>query len=106
MIATLEKKIYPVKKGEYTRITAKLLYNSSGKYYYISINPEKVERRANYSTITVIPVECNSYKLQTVTRRTKKQDRLASNDFCVLSGIFAKQKAKSLGVELEANKND
>ena len=102
MITKLEKKIYPVKSGEYTRITAELLYNSNGKYYYIAINPEKVERRANYSTVTVIPAECNSYKLQTVTRRTKKQDRLASNDFCVLSGIFAKQKAKSLGVELEA----
>ena len=102
MITKLEKKIYPVKNGEYTRITAELLYNSNGKYYYISINPEKVERRANYSTVIVVPAECNGYKLQTVTRRTKKPDRLASNDFCVLSGIFAKQKAKSLGVELEA----
>ena len=102
MITTLEKKFFPVLNGEYTRITAELLYNSNGKYYYISINPEKIERRANYSTVTVVPAECNGYKLQTVTRRTKKQDRLASNDFCVLSGIFAKQKAKSLGVELEA----
>ena len=102
MITTLEKKFFPVVNGEYTRITAELLYNSNGKYYYIAINPEKVERRANYSAVTVIPAECNSYKLQTVTRRTKKQDRLANNDFCVLSGIFAKQKAKSLGVELEA----
>ena len=106
MITTLEKKIYPVKNGEYTRITAELLYNSYGKYYYISINPEKVERRANYSIATVIPVECNSYKLQTVTRRTKKQDRLAGEDFSVLAGVFVKQKAKSLGVKLEANKND
>ena len=102
MITTLEKKFFPVLNGEYTRITAELLYNSNGKYYYISINLEKIERRANYSTVTVVPAECNGYKLQTVTRRTKKQDRLASNDFCVLSGIFAKQKAKSLGVELEA----
>ena len=38
MITTLEKKIYPVAKGEYTRITAELLYNSNGKYYYIAIN--------------------------------------------------------------------
>ena len=101
MITTLEKKIYPVKKGEYTRITAELLYNSNGKYYYISINPEKVERRANYSTVTVVPAECNVYKLQTVTRRTKKQDRLAGEDFSVLAGVFVKQKVKSLGVELE-----
>ena len=101
MITKLEKKIYPVKNGEYTRITAELLYNSNGKYYYISINPEKVERRANYSMVTVIPAECNSYKLQTVTRRTKKQDRLAGEDFSVLAGVFVKQKAKSLGVELE-----
>ena len=102
MITTLEKKIYPVKKGEYTRITAELLYNSNGKYYYISINPEKVERRANYSTVTVIPAECNSYKLQTVTRRTKKQDRLASEDFSALASVFVKKKAESIGVELEA----
>ena len=102
MIATLEKKIYPVKKGEYTRITAKLLYNSNGKYYYISINPEKIERRANYSMVTVIPAECNSYKLQTVTRRTKKQDRLAGEDFSALADVFANKKAKSIGVELEA----
>ena len=101
MITTLEKKIYPVKNGEYTRIAAKLLYNSNGKYYYISISPEKIERRANYSMVTVIPAECNSYKLQTVTRRTKKQDRLAGGDFSVLAGVFVKQKAKSLGVELE-----
>ena len=101
MITTLEKKIYPVKNGEYTRITAKLLYNSNGKYYYISINPEKVERRANYSTVTVVPAECNSYKLQTVTRRTKKHDRLVDEDFSVRTGVFVKQKAKSLGVELE-----
>ena len=99
MITTLEKKIYPVKNGEYTRIAAKLLYNSNGKYYYISISPEKIERRANYSMVTVIPAECNSYKLQTVTRRTKKQDRLACGDFSVLAGVFVKQKAKSLGVE-------
>ena len=104
MITTLEKKIYPVKNGEYTRITAELLYNSNGKYYYISINPEKVERRANYSTVTVVPAECISYKLQTVTRRTKKQDRLALEDFSALAGVFVKKKAKSLGVELEANK--
>ena len=102
MITKLEKKIYPVKKGEYTRITAELLYNSNGKYYYISINPEKVERRANYSTVTVIPVECNSYKLQTVTRRTKKQDRIASEDFSALADTFASKKAKSIGIELEA----
>ena len=102
MITKLEKKIYPVKNGEYTRITAELLYNSNGKYYYISINPEKVERCANYSTVTVIPVECNSYKLQTVTRRTKKQDRLACNDFSALASVFVKKKAESIGVELEA----
>ena len=102
MITTLEKKIYPVKNGKYTRITAELLYNSNGKYYYISINPEKVERRANYSMVTVIPVECNSYKLQTVTRRTKKQDRLASEDFSALADTFASKKAKSIGIELEA----
>ena len=87
--------------GEYTRITAKLLYDSNRKYYYIAINPEKIERRANYSLVTVIPAECNSYKLQTVARRTKKQDRLACNDFSVLASVFANQKAKSLGVELE-----
>ena len=104
MITTLEKKIYPVKNGEYTRITAELLYNSNGKYYYISINPEKVERHANYSTVTVIPAECNSYKLQTVTRRTKKQDRLAGEDFSALASVFVKKKAESIGVELEANK--
>ena len=101
MITTLEKKFFPVANGEYTRITAELLYNSNGKYYYIAINPEKVERRANYSTVTVIPAECNSYKLQTVKRRTKKQDRLALADFSALAGVFVKKKAKSLGVELE-----
>lgn len=101
MITKLEKKIYPIKKGEYTRITAELLYNSDGKYYYISINPENVERRANYSTVTVIPAECNSYKLQTVTRRTKKQDRLALADFSTLADTFASKKAKSIGMELE-----
>ena len=101
MITTLEKKIYPVKKGEYTRIAAELLYNSNGKYYYISINPEKVERRASYSTVTVVPAECISYKLQTVTRRTKKQDRLALADFSALADVFANKKAKSLDVELE-----
>ena len=41
MITTLEKKFFPVVNGEYTRITAELLYNSNGKYYYIAINPEK-----------------------------------------------------------------
>ena len=87
---------------EYIRIIAELLYNSNGKFFYISINPEKVERRANYSMVTVIPAECNSYKLQTVTRRTKKQDRLALEDFSALAGVFVKKKAKSLGVELEA----
>ena len=101
MIMTLEKKIYPVKKGEYTRITAKLLYNSDGKYYYISINPEKVERRTNYSTVTVVPAECISYKLQTVTRRTKKQDRLALADFSALADTFASKKVKIIGVEVE-----
>ena len=101
MITTLEKKIYPVKTGDYTRITAELLYNSNGKYYYISINPEKVERRANYSTVTVVPAECISYKLQTVTRRTKKQDRLALESFNALASVFANKKAKSIGAELE-----
>ena len=101
MITMLEKKFFPVLKGEYTRIMAKLLYNSNGKYYYISINPEKIERRANYSMVTVIPAECNSYKLQTVTRRTKKQDRLALEDFSALADVFANKKAKSIGVELE-----
>ena len=104
MITTLEKKFFPVLNGEYTRITAELLYNSNGKYYYISINPEKIERRANYSTVTVIPAECNSYKLQTVTRRTKKQDRLAGEDFSALASVFANKKAESIGVELEVNK--
>ena len=102
MITTLEKKFFPVASGEYTRITTALLYNSNGKYYYIAINPEKLERRANYSTVTVIPAECNSYKLQTVTRRTKKQDRLALADFSALADVFANKKAKSIGVELEA----
>ena len=102
MISKLEKKIYPVANGEYTRITAELLYNSNGKYYYMSINPEKVERRANYSTVTVVPAECNAYKLQTVTRRTKKQDRLAGEDFSALADVFANKKAESIGVELEA----
>ena len=101
MITTLEKKFFPVVNGEYTRITAELLYNSNGKYYYISINPEKIERRANYSNVTVIPAECNSYKLQTVKRRTKKQDRLALEDFSALASVFANKKAKSIGVELE-----
>ena len=102
MISKLEKKVFPVAKGEYTRITAELLYNSNGKYYYISINPEKIERRANYSTVTVIPAECNAYKLQTVTRRTKKQDRLAGEDFSALASVFVKKKAQSIGVDLEA----
>lgn len=102
MISKLEKKVFPVAKGEYTRITAELLYNSNGKYYYISINPEKIERRANYSTVTVIPAECNAYKLQTVTRRTKKQDRLAGEDFSALASVFVKKKANSIGVDLEA----
>ena len=102
MITTLEKKFFPVLNGDYTRITAELLYNSNGKYYYIAINPEKLERRANYSTVTVIPAECNAYKLQTVTRRTKKQDRLALADFSALADVFANKKAKSIGVELEA----
>ena len=102
MIIKLEKKVFPVAKGEYTRITAELLYNSNGKYYYISINPEKIERRANYSTVTVIPAECNAYKLQTVTRRTKKQDRLAGEDFSALASVFVKKKAQSIGVDLEA----
>ena len=101
MITTLEKKFFPVVNGEYTRITAELLYNSNGKYYYIAINPEKIERRANYSTVTVIPAECNRYKLQTVTRRTKKQDRMAGKDFSALASVFANKKAKSIGVELE-----
>ena len=101
MITTLEKKFFPVVNGEYTRITAELLYNSNGKYYYIAINPEKVERRANYSTVTVVPAECISYKLQRVTRRTKKQDRLALADFSALADTFASKKAKSIGVELE-----
>ena len=82
-----------------------MLYNSNGKYYYVSINPEKVERRANYSMVTVIPVECNSYKLQTVTRRTKKKDRLALADFSALADTFASKKAKNIGVELEGVKN-
>ena len=102
MISKLEKKVFPVANGEYTRITAELLYNSNGKYYYISINPEKIERRANYSTVTVIPAECNAYKLQTVTRRTKKQDRLAGEDFSALASVFVKKKAQSIGVDLEA----
>ena len=102
MIIKLEKKVFPVANGEYTRITAELLYNSNGKYYYISINPEKIERRANYSTVTVIPAECNAYKLQTVTRRTKKQDRLAGEDFSALASVFVKKKANSIGVDLEA----
>ena len=102
MITTLEKKFFPVVNGEYTRITAELLYNSNGKYYYISISPEKVERYANCNMVTVVPAECNNYKLQTVTRRTKKQDRLAGEDFSVLAGVFVKQKAKSIGVDLEA----
>ena len=102
MITTLEKKFFPVVNGEYTRITAELLYNSNGKYYYISINPEKVERRANYSTVTVVPAECIAYKLQTVTRRTKKQDRLALADFSPLADTFASKKAKSVGIKLEA----
>ena len=101
MIKKKKKKFFPVLNGEYTRITAKLLYDSNGKYYYIAINPEKVERRANYSTVTVIPAECNSYKLQTVTRRTKKQDRLALEDFSALADVFANKKAESIGVELE-----
>ena len=102
MITTLEKKFFPVANSEYTRITVKLLYDSNVKYYYISINPEKIERRANYSMVTVIPAECNAYKLQTVTRRTKKQDRLAGADFSALADVFANKKAKSIGVELEA----
>ena len=102
MIIKLEKKVFPVANGEYTRITAELLYNSNGKYYYISINPEKIERRANYSTVTVIPAECNAYKLQTVTRRTKKQDRLAGEDFSALASVFVKKKANSIGVDLES----
>ena len=102
MITTLEKKFFPVASGEYTRITAELLYNSNEKYYYIAINPEKVERRANYSTVTVIPAECIAYKLQTVTRRTKKQDRLALADFSALADTFASKKAKSIGIKLEA----
>ena len=101
MITTLEKKFFPVLNDEYTRITAELLYNSNGKYYYISISPEKLERRENYSTVTVVPAECNAYKLQTVTRRTKKQDRLALADFSALADTFASKKAKSIGVELK-----
>ena len=101
MITTLEKKFFPVLNGEYTRITAKLLYNSTGKYYYISISPEKVERHANCNMVTVVPAECNNYKLQIVTRRTKKQDRLALADFSALADVFANKKAKVLGVELE-----
>ena len=101
MISKLEKKFFPVVNGEYTRITAELLYNSNGKYYYISINPEKVEWHANCNMVTVVPAECSSYKLQTVTRRTKKQDRMAGKDFSALASVFANKKAKSIGVELE-----
>ena len=94
MITMLAKKSYNIVNSDtYNRIEATIHYDSSKKEYCILIAPMK--------GMSCFVQECNTYVLNQVKRRSKKQDTKAMADIEYYAPRLAKHKAKSLGVELE-----
>ena len=94
MITTLAKKSYNIVNNDmYSRIEATIHYDSNKKEYCILIAPMKGG--------TCFAQECNTYVLNQVKRRSKKQDAKAVADIEYYAPRMVKHKAKSLGVELE-----
>ena len=94
MITTLAKRSYSIVNSDmYSRIEATIHYDSSKKEYCILIAPMKGN--------SCFVQECNTYVLNRVKRRSKKQDAKAVTDIEYYAPRLAKQIAKSLGVELE-----
>ena len=94
MITTLVKRSYNIVKSDiYSHIEVTIHYDSNKKEYCILIAPMKDG--------TCFTQECNTYVLNQVKRRSKKQDAKAVADIEYYAPRMAKHKAKSLGVELE-----
>ena len=101
MIITIDEKYFPC-TGDYNRISVAVLYNNIAKEYSVLVSPEKIQNIGGVDMVSVIPFECSKYVLEHVNRRTKKRDKMHADHVSEVACKFAEQKAKSLGVELEA----
>lgn len=93
-------KIYPVIGDNINRIEACLIYLTEIKHYYMSIEPQKILRRFDYTAVLPVLPYGQTISLKTVKRRTKKQDVIVSDYFLSIADVLTKQMAKEFGVEL------
>ena len=83
MIKEINKVDYPC-KGRHNNVEASVVYDNTRKQYLIYITPQVLENKGSYTMVSTVPTECNRYLLREVSRRTKKLDAEANNDFISL----------------------
>lgn len=97
----IERKIYSCNGDKINRIEVCLVYNSDLKRYYISIQPQKTEDKYGCLLVSTSLSDCARVLLHTVTRRTKKQDKLALDKFLHDADNLAEQMAKRFDAVLK-----
>lgn len=80
MVKEINKLDYPC-NGSHNNIEARVVYDSSTKWYYILVAPQVLENKGSFTMVSTVPTECNRYLLRKVNRRTKKRDAEANKDF-------------------------
>ena len=93
-------KMSPVIGDNINRIEACLIYLTEIKHYYMSIEPQKILRRFDYTAVIPVPPYGHTILLESVKRRSKKQDVIVLDYFLPIADALAKQMAKEFGVEL------
>lgn len=97
----INRKIYLVNGSKINRVEVRLIYDSDLKRYYISIQPQEVKKIDSIELVSVCPFDCARVLLQQVTRRTKKQDKIALDKFLLESDGLAEQMAKRFDAVLK-----
>lgn len=95
----IESKIYPVKGLRIDRIDVHLMYFSKLRRYYVSVYAHKIKEQTDDFISTTAYTQY--FLLHQVTRRTKKQDKIALDRFLLESGGLAEQMAKRFDAVLE-----
>lgn len=102
MRTTIDSKIYPANSDKINRIEVILIYNSDIKRYYISIQPQKIEKIGSIEFVSVAPFDCQTVLLQLVKRRSKKQDAIALDKFLSITDELAEQMVEKYNAESES----
>lgn len=97
----IDSKIYSVIGDNINRIESCLIYLSEIKHYYMTIKPQKIVRRFEYTAVLPVPPYGQTISLKTVKRRTKKQDAIVSDYFLSIADVLAKQMATRFDAVLE-----